>query len=105
MPWVTRNPEMLGMLPMIISEYDGRPAAEQIEERYAHGGGYSPYGKGKWALSGESTLLEARLEYQGDRPLREIARIRLKTETVIVFEYAFVAILGDDEELNVTRMD
>lgn len=105
MPWITRNPEMLGMLPMILSEHDRRPAAVQIEERYQHGGGYAPHGKGKWRLSDQDTLLDAQLYYPGDRPLREIARLRLETETVFVFEHAFVAILGDDEELNVTRMD
>jgi hypothetical protein len=36
-------PEGLGYLPSFLSESDPRPAAAQIDENYAHGGGFSPF--------------------------------------------------------------
>ena len=39
--------EALGLLPDIIRDDDMRSVKEQIELRYAHGGGYKPFGEGK----------------------------------------------------------
>ena len=42
------SPAMLGFLPMMLDDEDPRPAAEQLNETYAHGGGWMPFGKGQW---------------------------------------------------------
>ena len=42
--------DMLGYLPDILDASDPRPVAEQLAERYAHGGGYSPSKDSKWRL-------------------------------------------------------
>ena len=37
-----RPEDILGLLPMIFDSNDPRPAREQANERYAHGGGWNP---------------------------------------------------------------
>lgn len=36
------TPEMLGLIPSFLSESDPRPAREQFDENYQHGGGWRP---------------------------------------------------------------
>ena len=47
MEWTITDPrysvETLGLVPMFLTDADPRPAAEQFEENYAHGGGWSPF--------------------------------------------------------------
>jgi hypothetical protein len=110
--WVMR-PEYatydLGMLPLIFLPIDKRPAREQIEHRYAHGGGYheSP---GDWHLQYGMDLDGlgwAELLYPGDPALKEIARCELASrETVVLFECSFVAIIQPENlAFAVVRMD
>jgi hypothetical protein len=52
MIWDLKYPSVdLGLIPDFIFEWDERSAAEQINERYAHGGGWRPMTSGKWSLS------------------------------------------------------
>lgn len=96
--------DMLGFLPEIIYSHIDAPAAEQITERYAHGGGYKPRPGFELVPGG---LGDAKLSYRGDPDLREMARIYLpySCELVILFEHSFVGIVSDEGELSVTRMD
>lgn len=52
MVWKFLNPEMtveqLGYIPLFFAADDPRPAAEQLNERYAHGGGWRPRPPGHW---------------------------------------------------------
>ena len=43
LPWIARNPDDLGLLPSMLSEHDPRPAREQFDARYGHGGGWRPF--------------------------------------------------------------
>jgi hypothetical protein len=49
--------EHLGSLPKMLNEHDPRPAREQLDAGYRHGGGWSPF-KGR--------LRDARLHPRGD---------------------------------------
>lgn len=98
--WTPEGP-FLGFLPQIITDLDPRPVREQIADRYAHGGGWNPF-KG---FDLRSPATNARLEYPGDPPMRELSRTQIRDETVIFFEYSWVAVVQPTGEWEVVRMD
>jgi len=100
------NEAEAGLLPEIIRANDPRPAAEQIQTRYQHGGGYRPFGGSSWELR-KSPEGDLALLYPGDPPLKEVSRLILRNsqEVCVLFEFGFVAILGRQGTLAVLRMD
>ncbi len=94
----------LGFIPEFFSDYDDRPAKEQIAENYGHGGGYHPM-EG-WEFNPEDhTIL-----YTGEEPYKPLAHSILhegdETEEHLYFyEYAWVCIVQMDGTFAVTRMD
>lgn len=103
------HPDDLGLLPMFWFDADPRSASDQLNERYAHGGGFSPFGDGKFRLDYRET--GCLLKYPGDTPFREIARAILHSgqdsqEEIIVFDAAIVVIRQPKTgEFVVTRCD
>ena len=91
--------EYLGLLPEIIQSTDPLPVREQIAEHYAHGGGYSPMDG--WTLDTASN----NISYPGDEPLIPRASLLVRDELVIVYDYAFVAIIQKNGDFAVQRMD
>jgi hypothetical protein len=91
------EPEDLGLLPYFLSENDPRPAAEQFNEKYAHGGGWQP-------IPG-CTLKGLTMRYPGDPPFKAIAMMKLRDEVVLIYEHSLVAILQPDGTFAVARMD
>ena len=116
--WVIKMPnasEHLGMLPAIISSFEDR-VADQLNNRYAHGGGYHPWGKGEFSLvdvglnaslqTGEFKELHWTDGVETDDPFKEIARTETRHERVYLFEACILAIVDKvTGELNVTRVD
>jgi hypothetical protein len=99
----------LGALPIFFSDADPRSAADQLDDNYRHGGGFSPFGDGKFRLEyRESGCV---LKYPGDSPFREIARAILhvgqpNAEEILVFDCAIVVIRQPSTgEFVVTRCD
>lgn len=96
----------LGFLPEILLSDDPRPVKDQLEERYAHGGGYRPMKDSKFKLVREGFSLK----YPGDPLYRPIAKfIFPKTKEVAFFyqEGSFLCIVQDDGagDYVVTRVD
>lgn len=99
--WLVKGTWDIGYLPDIILEGDMRPAAEQIAERYAHGGGYNPFGKGIWTV-GE----KMELQYPGDPPLEAKATlIHPNGEIIILYVADIVGIFKPDKTFDVVRLD
>lgn len=96
------NEHLTGLLPLIISDRDPRPVKDQIEDRYAHGGGYRPLNGFKLKRPATSVLY---LHYPGDPPFYEVARTQVRDELVVLFDSSFVAIIQPDGSFAVTRMD
>lgn len=94
--------EDLGLLPDIIRGDDPHTVKEQIEERYYHGGGYRPFGEGKFTLLGGDAKY---LKYPGDPPFRALARLIVNGELVIVYEHDLVMIMQPHGAFVVVRMD
>lgn len=98
--------ELAGFIPSFLYLGDPRPAAEQFNERYAHGGGWFPFGKDDWALIQPNSVLNRyTLKYQGEEKYAALAFTQLRDETIVVFEYAWVAIVQPDGTFEVARMD
>lgn len=92
-----RAAQLLGYIPSFLSEEDPRPAREQFQERYI--AGWSPF-------QGFEMGKECELIYPGDPPLRPIATATLRDEIILVYEYAWVAILQKKgNSFEVCRMD
>ena len=89
----------LGMIPAFLSERDPRPAKEQLDLAYAHGGGWSPLDG--WEM--EPRL--ASIKYPGDPPLRPVARAVLREETIYVYPHAWVAVVQKDGAYEIARLD
>src|SRR5262245_51128168 len=86
--------DVLGFLPIIFDADDPRPAREQANDRYAHGGGWDPMPG--WTLSLEDD--QVRLSYKGDKPYRPLATARLpkSNELLVFFRNSWVMILQRD---------
>lgn len=96
---VTQLPDLLGLIPAMLSRDDPRPAKEQFDEHYAHGGGWRPI-EG-WTL----TWPGGSLFYSGDPPLRPLAQAQLHGELIIVYPHAWVCIKQADGSFEVARLD
>ena len=87
MYWEMLHPQMtmehLGFLPDFLSERDRRPAAQQINENYAHGGGWHPNLKGEWMM-----LEGHKLKYPGDPVLAPLAQAKLRDELIVFYRHA-----------------
>ncbi len=102
MIWIARHPqfdpEMLGLIPAFLDEADPRPAREQIDENYRHGGGWSPQPKFKM-------LPDGNLSYPGDPPLLLLAETRLRDELIRFYDLSYLAIVQPDGSFEAARLD
>ena len=97
------NPGAAGLIPEFFSEHDPRSAREQLHENYAHGGGVRPF-QG-FTLQSWQSPGEAHLTYPGDPPMREVSRATLRDETIILFDYSWLAIIQPSGDHIITRVD
>lgn len=98
MRWIKMHPDVdLGHLPTFFIDSDPRPAREQIEERYEHGGG--------WIPQDGFTMENNILRYPKDPPYRPLAMARLRDEVLIFYPYSFLAIVQPDGSFEVARVD
>lgn len=92
------TPDHLGLIPLWLNEDDSRPAKEQLDSAYGHGGGW-------WPFNGFTLTSDNSLTYPGDPPLRPIAWTKLRDETIVMYRHAWVAIIQPDRSFEVCRMD
>ena len=88
----------MGRIPDMLSDFDPRPAKEQLDAGYQHGGGWRSLPKVK-------LLPDGRLKFPGDRPFRPIAEIRLREERIVLYEAGLVAVVQSDGSFEISRMD
>lgn len=91
--------DLLGYIPHFLSLDDPRPAREQLDANYAHGGGWNPMSG--WVLNPVNQLLK----YPGDPALPPIARAQLRDEQIIMYPHAWLAIVKQDGSFEVARID
>jgi hypothetical protein len=90
--------DMLGYLPQMFDERDPRPAREQVDANYGHGGGWEPF-------QGFTMLPNGNLSYPGDPPTALLAEARLRDEVIRFYEHSWVAIIQPDGSFEICRMD
>ena len=96
------NDHFAGLLPGFLSADDPRPAVEQLDENYAHGGGgWVPF-KGFKLVT---RLNKYGLEYEDDPVMAELSRGVLRDETIVLFNGSWVAVIQKDGSYEVARMD
>lgn len=102
MDWILKHPrmtmEMLGYIPDFLSESNPRPAREQLNTAYSHGGGWQPF-------DGFRMEPDGGLAYPGDPPMRVLAEAFMRTELIRFYEHSWVAIIQPSGEWEVCRMD
>jgi hypothetical protein len=97
------GPDWLGFIPLIILDTDKRPVREQIAERYAHGGGWSPFSKFKVQLGADSRAV---LVYPGDPPMRMWCECdHPNGERLQLFDGAWFRIIQPDGSFEISRLD
>jgi hypothetical protein len=97
------NPDFAGLLPEFLNSNDPRPAREQFNENYQHGGGWRPI-TGRNQLHFSSNVGRSCLLIGGDW-FKEVCRTKLRKEVIIVYESGMVAIVQENLDFEVARMD
>ena len=110
--------EHLGLIPHFLWDTDPRPAAEQIDERYAHGGGWRPmHGFLPIGVYNFAAGVAPKLRYPGDPPFHPYAMATLHSwrhdelreevgaEVFVIYEHAICAIFREGELYQVARLD
>lgn len=95
------TPEHLGLFPYIFDGDDPRPAREQANDRYAHGGGWNSFHGFNMDPATKA------LSYPEDPPLEPFAmcELPLSNETVWFYPHSQVAIVQQDGSFDAARMD
>jgi hypothetical protein len=91
---------MLGIIPTLLSPWDERSMLEQLHEGYRHGGGWFPF-EGFSVQQRDGMYV---LQYPGDPPYKERARITMNGETLCVFDSAWVLVIDKGGKQHVARM-
>jgi hypothetical protein len=94
------EPEHLGFIPDMLDEDDPRPAREQFDDNYAHGGGWRP--QPKFTMDDDARAV---LSFPGDPPLEPIAVMLFHDEIIFFYPHAIVAIVQRDGTFEACRMD
>lgn len=89
--------EHLGFIPYFFSNGDPRPAREQIDSNYQHGGGWRPFKGFKMGERG--------ITYPGDPMMPLLAEAKLGKETIRIYDCAWVAIVQEDGSFEISRID
>ena len=92
------TPDHVGLIPHMLDDEVLKPAREQLDANYQHGGGWRPMKNFKHLEGGL-------LQYPGDPPMEPRAIMRLRDEKIVVYDYGFVGIFQKDGSFEVARMD
>jgi hypothetical protein len=94
------HPSWLGFLPDILLAEDKRPVKAQLEDRYAHGGGFRPIAGMKL---NRMTMI---MHFPGDPPYVPAAWTQIGEEKVYYYPLcSLLLILQPDHSWEVTRVD
>jgi hypothetical protein len=102
--WIALSPRFcagdLGLLWDILTPEDKRPVKDQLNDRYAHGGGYRPFPGFKL------DRMTMTLRYPGDPLFKPAAMTTIGDEQVFFYPSgAWLLILQPNGEFEVTRVD
>ena len=90
--------DICGFIPTFLSLADPRPAREQLDSAYQHGGGWRP--QTGFTMHGGMSL-----HYPGDPAFRPLAMARFRDEKIVIYEHEYVAVIQPDGSFEVSRMN
>jgi hypothetical protein len=93
------RPDHVGMIPSWLDLNDPRSAKEQLNEGYAHGGGWHSF---SGFTMDKNT---GAIKFPGDPPHPPLASIVFRDELIVIYEHAWVAIVQPDGSFEICRMD
>lgn len=88
----------VGEIPNWLNERNPRPAKEQLDMSYRHGGGWNHF-------DGFRLQDNNGIKYPGDPALMPIAKMHLRDELILIYEHAWVCIVQKDRSYEICRMD
>jgi hypothetical protein len=92
------NWDHVGTIPDMLSEHNSESATVQLHAGYGHGGGWNPF-------IGFKLNPDDSIKYPGEPALKPIAEMKLRNERILVYEYAWVAVIQSDRSFEICRMD
>lgn len=98
------NSSRAGLLPQFFSELDPRPAREQLNTAYAHGGGVQPFEGFDLDLNRVDPS-KSFITYPGDPAFYPVSWATLRDELILLFPYSWIVIVQPDDSYLVTRCD
>lgn len=90
---------IVGEIPFWLDEMDPRPARDQLDDHYQHGGGWMPI-QGFTLRKKDMALC-----YPGDPDMMPLAYCALRDERIVFYPHAWVMVLQLDDTFEVCRMD
>lgn len=99
---VDKFKEATGAIPGFLDPEDPRDVVDQINERYAHGGGWIDLvtGEGAWELRPLGNLA-----HPGDPELSPLGFTKIREELVFFYNHGMVVILAKTGDFRVARLD
>jgi hypothetical protein len=94
------TPDMLGFVPEFFDEADPRPAREQVDANYAHGGGWYPMQK----VTAVPEIPFA-FHYPDDPVFYPMAVAKLRQEIIVLYVAGFLGIWQRDGSFEISRVD
>ena len=94
------DPEYLGIVPMFFNTSDPRPAAQQVDANYQHGGGWEPLPHCKPVPE-----IPFAFSYPGDPVFVPVAVAKLRAEVIVLYQGSFLGIWQRDGSFEISRVD
>ncbi|RPI45491.1 MAG: hypothetical protein EHM67_02380 [Hyphomicrobiaceae bacterium] len=91
--------DLLGFLPLIFDDRDPAPAREQVEAKYAHGGGWQPLPD--WRVDVATGLAK----YPGDSAIKPVCATMIRDEKILLYPHSWVCIIQPDGSYEMARID
>jgi hypothetical protein len=90
--------DLVGDLPAWLNENNPKPAREQLNDAYRHGGGWHP-------IKGFIMYGDYSIRYPGDPVLHPVATAQLRDELILFYPHSWVCIMQPDKSFEIARMD
>jgi len=90
------TPDHLGIIPFFLDDKDPKPAKEQFDTNYVSG--WRPF-------TGHTLNKDNTLSYLGDPDISPLASCQFRDELILIYPYAWVAIIQPDRSCEICRMD
>lgn len=97
------TPDHLGPIPYWLDTGDERPAAQQLDAHYRHGGGWRPM-RGFELRDRARGVLVYPVDGE-DEVFEPIAALLFRKELIFAYQHAIFAIVQPDGSFEVCRMD